>query len=137
MRAADVAEITAQIPADVIDILRQSVERSAWSRTVYSVEDGRETLVAIYGVGDYGGLPNVGVPWMLATDDLEKYQLTFLKKCKSRVQDMHDSFGTLMNYVHSKNTVSIQWLKWMGFELGDPIVMGHAGETFHCFARTN
>jgi len=92
--------------------------------------DGK--LVAINGVAPLCGLPG-GSPWMLATDDIEKYSRQFFRLTRDHVAAMLDSYGYLANFVHAKNTKSIKWLKWLGFTIYPVERYGAANEFFHKF----
>jgi hypothetical protein len=39
-------------------------------------------------------------------------------------------YPVLRNYVDQRNTVSIRWLRWLGFRMGEPAVMGAARVPF-------
>lgn len=83
--------------------------------------------VAMFGVT---GVKGIGVPWMLATDDLVKIRKSFLRECKRYLDEMHKVYPYLTNQVWAKNTVHIQWLKWMGFTFETPYFYGPDNELF-------
>jgi hypothetical protein len=78
-------------------------------------------------------LSGVGVPWMLGTEGALKYKREFLIQVPAVINEMLTVCPRLFNYVHAKNSVSIQWLKRIGFTLGDPVPHGCEGELFHKF----
>jgi hypothetical protein len=88
--------------------------------------------VAMFGVCGENG---VGVPWMLATDDLKRIRKSFLRECRSYVQRMHEKYPVLINAVWVKNTVHILWLKWLGFDFDAPIELGPDNEMFIRFYK--
>ena len=101
------------------------------SDTPYTVEwQGKP--VAMFGVS---GLDGVGVPWMLATDDLKKIRKSFLRECRSYVEELNNEYPLLVNVVWAGNDVHIQWLKWLGFKFEAPIRMGPDNEMFIRFYR--
>lgn len=89
--------------------------------------------IAMFGVS--GNKGSVGVPWMLATDDIQKIAKSFLRECKPYVEKMHDDYPVLTNFVWSKNEVHIAWLKWLGFTFGDAVPMGPDNELFINFHK--
>ena len=61
-------------------------------------------------------LSGKGSPWLLGTNEIGRYALTFLRANKKYVRRMLEFYPHLENYVDARNTTSIQWLKWLGFE---------------------
>lgn len=88
--------------------------------------------VAMFGVSGANG---IGIPWMLATDDLKKIAKSFLRECRSYVQRMHNNYPFLINMVWAKNEIHIQWLRWLGFQFDEPMTMGPDNEMFIRFYR--
>lgn len=104
------------------DIPRQtrlSVRRSDFANVV--LVDGWPAL--LYGIGP-SGFPGVGVAWMLSTDLIRKIRRDFLEGCAWEVVRMKERYSVLYNRVHKDNTLSIRWLKWLGFKLGSPSADG-------------
>ena len=89
--------------------------------------------IAMFGVSGHKG--HLGVPWMLASDDIKKVRKTFLRECKEHIEKMHGSYPTLTNFVWSKNEVHIAWLKWLGFTFGEAKPMGPDNELFIHFYK--
>jgi hypothetical protein len=71
--------------------------------------------VCIWGVVSECLLTGRATPWLFGTDDLDKYAITFLKRCKKPLMSMLEKYDTLINYVDVRNTKAISWLKWLGF----------------------
>lgn len=90
-------------------------------------------VVAMFGVSPQDDL--VGIPWMLASEDLKKIKKSFLKECHSYVQKMFSGYEVLTNYAWSKNDIHIQWLKWLGFKFFPAKPMGYDGELFYEFYK--
>jgi len=74
-----------------------------------------------------------GVPWLLGTTGALKHRRQFLKLSPPVIQQMLDVCPMLYNWVHVENTLSIEWLKWLGFTLCKPEPYGVNGELFHKF----
>lgn len=85
----------------------------------------------MWGVGDLNVLAGIGAPWLLGTDAVEKHQRQFLRRSLEWRSELLKRYLILRNFVHAENKVSIRWLKWLGFELSDPVEMN--GHTFHLF----
>jgi hypothetical protein len=91
------------------------------------------SVVAMFGVVRHDDV--VGVPWMLASEDLKKIKKSFLRECHQYVERMFDGFQVLTNCAWSQNTIHIQWLKWLGFKFLPARVKGYDGELFYEFYK--
>lgn len=93
-------------------------------------------VVALFGVSqdldwNLGGGP--GLPWMLASPEIRRIRKSFLRECSTYVQSWLKAHGKLEGMVWAKNTVHIQWLRWLGFEMDPPIPYGINNEPFQRF----
>lgn len=127
LRKEDLEELghTAGLRADyaILIAFRTSYETHA------VINDGR--VVALVGVG---GIPGViGFPWMLATDELSRIRKSFLRGCFPLLRSFLSRFPRLENYVWAKNTVHVQWLRWLGFKFDPAAPYGLNDEPFHRF----
>lgn len=129
LRAADRAEVEALSGREPQEVLAESVERSAMAWA--GCADGK--LVCLFGVVPVSLAGVTGVPWLLGSDDVCAYSRAFLRCNKAYVRDMLHEFPVLRNVVDARNEVSINWLKWLGFELDAAEPMGVAGLPFHRF----
>jgi hypothetical protein len=112
LRQEDIQEITlASTFKCPTQALLASICYSDYTNVVYCLDT--QTVIMYFGCAYYEGC---GVPWMVATDAIYKYQKSLLKEAKDIVDDMLDDYGTLMNTVDKRNTKHIQWLKWMNFK---------------------
>ena len=93
--------------------LRDSLERSisAWTGMV-----GDSEPVCMFGVAPLDLLGSTGSPWLLGTDAVQKYAVTFLKLNKVYISKMLDIFPHLLNYVDARHVAAIRWLTWLGFK---------------------
>ncbi|EQB0487505.1 hypothetical protein ACYAO4_004021 [Cronobacter turicensis] len=90
-------------------------------------------VVTLFGVAPASILSGRGIPWLVATDDLQKYQRPFLRRCRHVVNAMLMPYPYLENYVDERNHVAKAWLKWLGFHLEDPAPYGKERRPFHRF----
>ena len=129
MRVEDADEVWASHGHTPIEALQASVECSDF---VVVVEvDG--TPCTMLGLARRDVLSGIGTPWLLSSDEALKHKREFFKLSPSVVQEMLQICPHLRNYVHVKNKISIQWLKWVGFHMKDPTPYGIHGELFHPF----
>ena len=75
----------------------------------------------------------MGVPWLLATDELESCARPFLRRSRKAVKEMMNGYSVLRNYVDARNTVAIRWLGWIGFKILPAEPFGADGLPFHPF----
>ncbi len=93
-----------------------------------------ETPVACFGVKSAGLLSETGTPWLLGTDKVLDVQREFIRQSRSYVRKMAEGFKMLENWVDARNTVSVRWLRWCGFNMeAMPRPFGVNGELFHRF----
>jgi hypothetical protein len=80
-------------------------------------------VIAMFGVVPMGKAGH-GRPWMIGTKYLPKHRFKFGKGCAEVIAEMLDSFPHLENIVDCRNRKALQWLKWLGFEFGDIVMVG-------------
>lgn len=89
----------------------------------------------IFMFGVSGTKGEVGIPWLLGTDDIKSIRKSFLRECRGYLEEMHKDYPLLVNQVWAKNEVHIQWLKWMGFTFDEPYPFGPDNELFIRFQK--
>lgn len=89
--------------------------------------------VAMFGVVADPEMKNVGSIWFLATDDLKKMWVTFLKLTPASIEQMMTVRPILYNYVDERNAASIRWLQWAGANMAGPKPYGMLGLPFRFF----
>lgn len=91
------------------------------------------TPVCMWGVRRESLLNNIGIPWMVGTVALDSNAMLFLRRCRKPVLELLGGYDMLVNYVDERNTRAIEWLRFCGFEIGEPEPYGVAGLPFHKF----
>lgn len=127
MRREDVEEIHHASRSTPREALLRGYHASEVLRTI---ERGGK-VVAIFGV--VGVLGRAGSPWMLGTDDLPRCR-SLLRECRARLEQYTIKYHHLTNSVWAKNTVHIEWIKWLGFQFDGSDLRN--GETFLHFHRS-
>jgi hypothetical protein len=56
-----------------------------------------------------------GVIWLLCTPEIMRHRVAFLRDSRAWVAKLQTEFPILTNAVDERNTVHIEWLKWLGF----------------------
>lgn len=98
--------------------------------TIGAIDDD---VCCVFGLRIRDILGGNGVPWLLGTDNIVKHRRTFIPHSHQVVRDMLNICPNLENYCWVGNTVSIRWLKKLGFTFDDPEPTGVNGELFSRF----
>lgn len=130
MRQCDIEEIRACSGRDPLVALSDSVAKAD---EVLTGVDPDDTPVFIFGLTARCRLTGTGAPWMLGTDNVAKFPREMMVDSRKIIGFMLDNFPRLENYVHIKNTVSVNWLKSVGFKMDEPFVAPLSGEQFMRF----
>jgi len=129
MRKADVDEVWAAAHRTPLEALQVSVACS--SETFAGLADGR--VICVFGVASATLLSVMGIPWMLGSEELPKHARAFLRRNKSYIRWLKSEYKLLANYVDSRHTDAIRWLKWLGFKLDPALPFGPDQVPFHRF----
>lgn len=129
MRKLDKEEVWAASHSLPVAAVLLSIKYS--SKPMTGLADGR--VVCMFGVGAATVLSLTGVPWLLATDELEKHARAFLRRNKQGLLEMSEGYTLLRNYVDVRNRAAIRWLGWLGFTILPPEPYGMEGLPFHPF----
>lgn len=127
--------------------LRESDEKACWATAHYTADEGlqdsfdKATLcwvalvddvpVFCCGVSRLTMLSTLGVPWLLATDDICKVGFRIVRHSKDLIRCMFAGFDRLETWVDIRNKLSFTWLKWCGFNVEDAEPIGLDGKLFH------
>lgn len=110
MRKQDTLEVWHSHGLSPLEALTMSLLLSVEANTIIDDDD---EVIGMFGVGE--ATPQVGIPWLLASDKLRDVTKQFLPESEKWVKRMNERYDLLYNYVYAGNTTSIRWLKWMGF----------------------
>lgn len=93
--------------------------------------------VCMWGVVQDSFVFNTGTPWMVSAVQLEEHDIAFLRRARKPVLEMLEKYDKLENYVDARNTRSITWLRWMGFNVEEKTeIYGLLKKPFHRFTMT-
>lgn len=92
-------------------------------------------MLAMFGVTPVSWLSGIGCPWMLGTPLVARHARSLMRLAPRFLAQMGESFPRLENYVDSRNTCAVGWLRRMGFVLSDAAPLGPAGVPFHRFTK--
>lgn len=111
LRKADLIEVKAHSTEDPSKLLEEAVNMPG--SNTYTI-DIKGLPIAMFGVVPYQ--ENIGVIWLLGTDEMVKVKIPFLRNCKFWLDAFSGLYPVLFNVVSKENKLHITWLKWMGFE---------------------
>ena len=110
MREQDAKEVMYSNGLEPLRALQESFKHSCECNSIIH-EDG--SVVGMFGVSDAGAFAS---PWLLGTDKIIDTRKEFIPQAIEWVNRMSDKYPLMFNFVHEDNTVSIRWLKSLGFE---------------------
>ena len=73
-----------------------------------------DMLCAVFGVDD-------GIIWLIGTDEISNHPISFYRVSKKIFPLLCEGYDSLCNYVDTRNTLSLRWLQWLGFHVGENI----------------
>ena len=125
MRDEDAAEVIAE-GWSPIDALLQSM---AASREPMAWRADGEPL-CLFGIAAPTILSTVGVPWILTTRNLPQHWRPFLRGSRKWIEQVRQEYALLVNCVDARYRLALDWLEWLGFEIGEPEPFGPFGLPF-------
>lgn len=128
LRHEDYREVEAA-SGDVQQAITKSIELSSNPQAFWY--DAQ--LLCIWGVVPVSWLKREGCPWMLATTFLLDHKFQFLRRSVREKRRILNEYDLLRQCVDSRNKVTIDWLKWLGFTIYPAQPLGRNGELFHPF----
>lgn len=135
LRMEDLREVRASLggDVDVEGVLSLSISHSGDPRTVEVDGD----VIAIFGVVDARDSDmKTGYVWMMGTPGIQDIGIQFLRGCKSQLAQIAKGYDVLTNCVDKRNTLHINWLRWMGFTILNEVEnYGAEKRPFYEFAR--
>ena len=136
IRDLDKQEIWAatHLPVDKALLDSNHPDYGEWSESFTALIDGE--VMAMFGVvcvhtGGPNG--NIGMPWLIGTQALNRYPVTFVKTSKWVLEQLQETYQYLGNFVDCRYGGAMDWLELLGFELHNPEPVGPGGELFSRF----
>ena len=126
LRYEDKREIISASGNTPLMAISNGISESTLCFTICNVQN---IPIAIFGVNVFGAI------WFLATPELEKISIPFLRECRGVVNNFHKTYPLLWNYVDARNTLHIKWLKFCGFKFIRKINYGVLNKPFYEIAK--
>lgn len=89
------------------------------SRVWLGEDEGR--VIAVWGLIPPTLMSDIAYLWLFTTKNLTRHTFIFIRHSQRAVQAMLEEFPTIVGHAELTNRKSIQWLKWLGAEFGDPV----------------
>lgn len=112
LRPADVEELLASSGLSTKEALEQSLDLSLM--TTWVIKQG-SIIIGVFGISPHPLTKDIGIPWLLATEAINKTKKSFIQGCKTIIQDFHVRYETLVNFIDTRQRKSILWLSWLYF----------------------
>lgn len=71
-------------------------------------------VVAMFGIVPRSLVDNHALVWLLTTDGVEKMPIRFLRLSRKVIRFFHMRYKTLYNFVDSRNSQCLNWIRWSG-----------------------
>jgi len=110
LRKEDIDEIKANSNSNPYHALYTGYKYSHLPLTIMNDEN---IPVMILGVIPHG--KNLGMIWLLSSPEIKNISMPFLRNCRGVLDLFHKSYPVLYNYIDARNTVHVNWLRWLGF----------------------
>jgi hypothetical protein len=120
LRVEDRLEVMA-LGLDPIEGLLQSLAgaREAWT---YRTEG---QIVCMAGLTPRSLIGRTGVPWLLGSELVVQHRRFFMVETRQMVAHWLTQFDSLTNIVDARYGAAIRWLRWLGFEIGEPFPLAN------------
>lgn len=82
---------------------------------------------AIWGINRKSIFSDIGVPWLLATDAIEKPVRRVLAESVRYFKAFEELYEYQENWVLTEHEKAVKWLRWLGFEMEEPAPFGPFG----------
>jgi hypothetical protein len=130
LRKEDFDEVFASTGASPHHAVKESWNMSTRRWIIYN---RRDLPVAVLGVRPVDMFSDIGVPWFLGTDGMDKMKRFFIEISKPIIEEMKQGFDLLVNFVDARYIKTVRWLKWCGFIIEEPEPYGALQLPFHRF----
>ena len=138
LREADrqeVAAATGEQPETAVPF-SFDISQECWMIRPAVSASGSADPFAIFGTvaaGKVNGAKDVGIIWMLATDEIDNNAVAFARISRYWARRLLEPYDLTTNYVWNKNRKHLRWIRWAGFTILKPEKRGPFDEWFHPF----
>lgn len=120
LRDPDVAGIWAEQGLGPLESLLAQIAKP--SEPMAGLADGK--VMCLFGIETAAAISNGGLAWMAAHRDLPKHSRAFLRACRAYIGHLRDNYARVEVIVDDRNSLSLRWHEWLGFEWIEPVAFG-------------
>ena len=133
LRDSDVLELAAVMGPDksTKECIQISVDNS---KEIYSLILDNE-IIAIWGVADSVAVTSFGIPWLVASPEIENVYRKIVRYSKDWIDHISRGYEGLYNFVHVPHWQSQKWLQLCGFNVITNLKYGFNDEEFYLFLK--
>ncbi|WP_415718285.1 hypothetical protein [Maridesulfovibrio sp.] len=126
LRESDLMDMEGLHPGKPVrDIIMGDVEYSSLVYGLYR----NDCIQAILGVIPI--VAGVGIPWVVGTGEVDKAPLPFARSSHRLLSMLQHGFPVLDTWICARNTKSMHWHQWCGFEFDDEKIRIGRDDYFH------
>lgn len=129
LRAGDIREISATSLASPLAAISRAITAS--ERTWVGEIDG--ALMFVAGITPRNFMSPKRSPWLLGTDLIETNPRPFLRYTRAEMPALCAAYPIMENWIDARSTVTISWLRWLGFTIHPASPYGALRRPFHRF----
>jgi hypothetical protein len=134
LRECDVEELVLAAGPDYMNSLVGSIELA--KGLTEAAIDPAGNVIAILGCCGVEDNKDIGIPFMVCSDAVDKYPKRVVRDAKQRTRLWSKKYPTLLNMVYAGNTKTIKWLEHIGYTIGElNETYGYAKAPFYLFYR--
>jgi len=86
-----------------------------------------DSVAAIFGFRELSKLTKRAYPWLMCSQLINEYGITFLKHFRKIMRGLQSKFNVLECIIYSENTEVIKMLEWVGFKIIEEVYPGVDG----------
>jgi hypothetical protein len=98
---------------------------NTWVGLLYGVP------VVLFGHTKEDIASGVSKPWFMGTKHMDRCGLSILRRTRKYIAKIKAASTKIEATVHKDNNISLKWLKWAGFNIGQPEPFGKSDQLFH------
>lgn len=93
--------------------------------------DGR--CFCLFGVHPDSLTATSGSPWLMTSADIAQAKIAFGRASRQYIPYLRNRFTHLHGWCYEHNTVSIKWLKWLGYAIAPELTVAENGQRYYKF----
>lgn len=129
LRKSDVEEIFASNHHTPQEALMTGFKESTLCLTILD----HAVPVGMFGVNAKSLFSEEGIIWFLASSDLSKIKIRFLRHCQGFIKLFLQTYPFLWNYCDARNVEALAWLRFCGAVIAPAEPYGIEQRPFHFF----